>query len=76
MVIFVLLYLQVVDWLDKAPSRFHYVNVQGPGFDDQNKYKADARTREYSPKLEREALKWYNKLFPTCLLYTSDAADE
>ena len=40
------------------------MNLQGPGFDDAYRYRWNPTTREYSPKIEKLALAWWEKNYP------------
>ena len=50
-------------FLEKSNSR-NWVNLQGPGFDDAYRYRWNPKTREYSPKIEKLALAWWEKNYP------------
>ena len=51
-------------FLDRT-SKFKWVNLQGPGFDDAYKYRWNSKTREYSPKIEKIAREFWEKNYPT-----------
>jgi hypothetical protein len=54
----------VGSWLAGAADAFRWVNVQGPGFDDSDRWWQKREERGHSARIAEKGLQWFESLFP------------